>query len=39
MGSILNLKTVPPVGGDTIFASMYAAYDALSAPMKNSCRA
>src|SRR6266576_2673512 len=34
MGSILNLKIVPPVGGDTIFASMYAAYDALSAPMR-----
>ena len=34
MGSILNLKVVPPVGGDTIFASMYAAYDALSAGMK-----
>ena len=34
MGSILNLKTIPPVGGDTIFASMYAAFDALSAPMK-----
>ena len=34
MGSILNLKTIPPVGGDTIFASMYAAYDALSEPMK-----
>ena len=30
MGSILNLKVVPPVGGDTIFSSMYAAYDALS---------
>ena len=34
MGSILYLKTVPPVGGDTMFASMYAAYDALSARMK-----
>ncbi|HET6605362.1 MAG TPA: TauD/TfdA family dioxygenase, partial [Rhodopila sp.] len=34
MGSILNLKTIPPMGGDTIFASMYAAYDALSQPMK-----
>jgi len=34
MGSILNLKTIPPTGGDTIFTSMYAAYDALSAPMK-----
>ena len=34
MGSILYLHTVPPSGGDTLFASMYAAYDALSAPMK-----
>lgn len=34
MGSVLYLHTVPPVGGDTLFASMYAAYDALSAPMK-----
>ena len=34
MGSILNLKTIPPTGGDTLFCSMYAAYDALSAPMK-----
>ena len=34
MGSILNLKTIPTNGGDTIFASMYAAYDALSEPMK-----
>jgi taurine dioxygenase len=34
MGSILNLKIVPPVGGDTVFASMYAAYDALSPGMK-----
>jgi len=35
MGSILNLKIVPPIGGDTVFASMYAAYDALSEPMKH----
>src|ERR1700760_4406835 len=34
IGSILNLKTVPPVGGDTIFASMYAAYEALSPGMQ-----
>ncbi|GAA5233771.1 taurine dioxygenase [Verticiella sediminum] len=34
MGSILYLQTVPPVGGDTLFASMYAAYDALSERMK-----
>ena len=34
MGSILHLKTIPPIGGDTIFSSMYAAYEALSAPMQ-----
>lgn len=28
--SILRLEEVPPVGGDTVFCSMYAAYDALS---------
>ena len=32
--SILKLEVVPPSGGDTLFASMYAAYDALSEPMK-----
>ena len=34
MGSILYLHTVRPVGGDTLFASMYAAYDALSPRMQ-----
>lgn len=34
MGSILHIHTVPECGGDTLFASMYAAYDALSEPMK-----
>ena len=34
MLSILHLHTVPEVGGDTLFASMYAAYEALSEPMK-----
>jgi taurine dioxygenase len=34
MGSILHMHELPPVGGDTLFASMYAAYDALSPPMK-----
>ncbi len=30
MGSILRIHTLPETGGDTLFASMYAAYDALS---------
>jgi taurine dioxygenase len=35
MGTILYIHTVPPDGGgDTMFASMYAAYDALSPNMK-----
>ena len=34
MGSILYVKTCPPKGGDTLFASMYAAYEALSDRMK-----
>ena len=34
LGSILYMHTVPPIGGDTLFASMYAAYDALSPRMK-----
>ena len=35
MGTILYIHTVPPAGGgDTMFASMYAAYDALSPAMK-----
>ena len=34
MGSILYMHELPAVGGDTLFASMYAAYEALSEPMK-----
>ena len=34
MGSILRAVQMPAVGGDTCFASMYAAYDALSEPMR-----
>ena len=35
MGSILRLHTVPDPGGDTLFASMHAAYEALSDRMKS----
>jgi len=34
MGSILAAKKIPESGGDTLFASMYAAYDALAAPIR-----
>ena len=34
MGSILYIKQTPPKGGDTLFASMVAAYEALSDRMK-----
>jgi taurine dioxygenase len=32
--SILQLHQIPPLGGDTLFSSLYAAYHALSDPMK-----
>ncbi|MAI46092.1 MAG: taurine dioxygenase [Hyphomicrobiaceae bacterium TMED74] len=35
MGSILHMHELPPSGGDTMFANMYAAYEALSEPMKD----
>ena len=34
LGSILYIRTCPPRGGDTLFASMYAAYEALSERMQ-----
>ena len=35
--SILNMIECPPVGGDTLWASTYAAYDALSEPLQELC--
>jgi len=35
--SVLQLKKCPPTGGDTMWASLYAAYDGLSQPMKELC--
>ncbi|WP_282170009.1 TauD/TfdA dioxygenase family protein [Ruegeria atlantica] len=34
MGSILHAIEMPPYGGDTLFVSMGAAYEALSEPMR-----
>ena len=34
MASVLRAVEVPEVGGDTLFANMYLAYDALSEGMK-----
>jgi taurine dioxygenase len=38
MGTMLLALQVPPVGGDTMFANMYAAYDALSPGMQRMLR-
>ena len=37
MGSILRAVQLPGVGGDTCFANMCAAYEGLSAPMRDLC--
>jgi taurine dioxygenase len=37
MGSLLRVVELPSIGGDTAFASMYAAYEALSPAMRELC--
>ncbi len=34
MGAVMRAVRLPPVGGDTCWAGMYAAYEALSQPMR-----
>lgn len=38
MGSLLYAREVPPVGGDTLFAGMHAAYLSLSDGLKDTLR-
>ncbi len=35
--SILNMRKCPDTGGDTMWSNLCAAYDALSAPMREMC--
>src|SRR5580700_322477 len=37
LGSILHMREAPAVGGDTMWVSLQAAYDALSEPMRRFC--
>lgn len=35
LGSLLLCREIPELGGDTMFANMYSAYETLSDPLKN----
>ena len=35
MATMLHAQTLPPKGGDTLWANMYLAYESLSAPMRS----
>jgi taurine dioxygenase len=37
LGSILHMREAPAVGGDTMWVSLQAAYDALSEPVRDLC--
>ncbi len=37
LGSILHMRTAPEVGGDTMWVSLQAAYDALAEPVRAMC--
>src|SRR6516225_3644471 len=37
LGTVLYMKEMPDVGGDTSFISMQAAYDALAEPVRGLC--
>jgi alpha-ketoglutarate-dependent taurine dioxygenase len=37
LGSLLYMRSVPEVGGDTMWASLQAAYDGLSEPVRALC--
>ncbi len=39
MATLLYAKELPPLGGDTLFANQYAAYEQLSAGLKHSLEA
>lgn len=38
-GSVLHIQTVPPVGGDTLWCSMYAVHDALPPELRRDLAA